>query len=233
MATSAGPSPVPRAVVSIAAAAVGCPDSPHEHGHRSISAKDLFDWLAACLLLFGLAPALIAIAAAVKLSSPGPVLFKQERRGRNGAVFCIFKFRTMRAECEDRLAERQTERNDARVTKVGHVLRRTSMDELPQLLNVLRGEMSLVGPRPHALGMTIGGRTMAELVPAYPQRYRVKPGMTGLAQINGFRGPLDTAEHLAHRIRWDLEYVSNRSLLLDLRIIARTAFKVANDPNAC
>ncbi|MCB4821356.1 sugar transferase [Roseicella aerolata] len=194
--------------------------------------KDVFDFLLGLVLLVLLSPVLLAVAAAVKLSSAGPVLFVQDRWGQNGSVIRVFKFRTMRVECEDRLAARQTERNDPRVTPVGHVLRRTSLDELPQLLNVVRGEMSLVGPRPHALGMTVEGRPNAEAVPAYFQRYRAKPGITGLAQIKGYRGPADTIEHLAQRVRYDIEYIASSSLLLDLCILAKTGFKMLHDPSA-
>jgi lipopolysaccharide/colanic/teichoic acid biosynthesis glycosyltransferase len=225
--------------VALAGAEASIPASPgHEksefraRGRRFASAKDVFDLALALFLLVVFAPALLAISVAVKLSSPGPAFFVQERWGLNCSIIRVFKFRTMRAECEDRRAAQQTERNDRRVTRVGHVLRRTSLDELPQLLNVVRGEMSLVGPRPHALGMTIEGRPNAEVVPAYFQRYSAKPGITGLAQVKGYRGPVDTAEHLAQRVRYDLEYIANRSLLLDLRILTQTALKVAHDPSA-
>lgn len=231
MATSTNSLPLAGAGPSFADFA-GAERTLRASGRRSASVKDAFDLLLASALLLVFAPVLLVFAAAVKLSSPGPVLFAQDRWGLNGSVIRVFKFRTMRVECEDRLAERQTERNDPRVTRVGRVLRRTSLDELPQLLNVVRGEMSLVGPRPHALGMRVGGRPNTEVVPAYFQRYRAKPGMTGLAQIKGYRGPADTAEHLAERVRYDLEYIAKRSLLLDLRILARTALKIAHDPNA-
>jgi len=199
---------------------------------RFASAKDVFDFFGALFLILALAPVLLAVALAVKLSSPGPVLFAQQRWGVNGTRIRVFKFRSMRVECEDQLARRQTEKNDPRVTRVGHVIRRTSLDELPQLFNVLRGEMSLVGPRPHALGMTVEGRPNAEVVPSYFQRYRAKPGITGLAQIKGYRGPANTAEHLAQRVRYDLEYFEDRSLLLDLRILFQTISKVVHDPSA-
>jgi lipopolysaccharide/colanic/teichoic acid biosynthesis glycosyltransferase len=200
---------------------------------RFTFSKDVFDFVLALGLLVALAPVLLIVAAAVKLSSPGPVLFSQERWGLNGTRIRVFKFRSMRVECSDALARRQTERNDPRVTRIGRFIRRTSLDELPQLLNVLRGDMSLVGPRPHALGMTVEGRPNAEVVPTYFRRYRAKPGITGLAQVKGYRGPADTTEHLTQRVRYDLEYIGSRSMLLDLRILMQTAAKVAHDPSAC
>jgi lipopolysaccharide/colanic/teichoic acid biosynthesis glycosyltransferase len=199
---------------------------------RYFTPKDVFDVVLGSLLLVVLSPVLFAVAIAVKLSSPGPVLFVQQRWGVNGSIIHVFKFRTMRVECEDRVAARQTERNDPRVTRVGHILRKTSLDEPPQLLNVVLGEMSLVGPRPHALGMTVEGRPNAEAVPGYFQRYRAKPGITGLAQVKGYRGPADTTEHLAQRVRYDMDYIANSSLLLDLRILAQTGLKILHDPSA-
>jgi lipopolysaccharide/colanic/teichoic acid biosynthesis glycosyltransferase len=166
------------------------------------------------------------VAVAVWISSPGPVLFRQPRRGLDGAVITVLKFRTLRADCEDRLGTRQVENDDPRLTRIGAVLRRTSLDELPQLVNVLRGDMSLVGPRPHAVGMTVGGRPNAELLADYMQRYAVKPGITGLAQVNGHRGRVDTAEQLRSRLDYDLRYIQHCSLLLDLRILFVTALQI-------
>jgi lipopolysaccharide/colanic/teichoic acid biosynthesis glycosyltransferase len=195
-------------------------------------AKDVLDRAIAFSALVAAAPAILGIAAAIKATSKGPVLFKQKRRGRDGEIIEVFKFRSMRADMEDQLCLQQTQRNDPRVTRVGDFLRRTSLDELPQLLNVLRGDMSLVGPRPHALNMTVEGLPNMLAVQGYTGRYAVKPGITGLAQVNGYRGPADTIEHLERRVHWDLEYIASRTLLLDLQIMLRTATLVLRDPNA-
>jgi len=200
-------------------------------GGRSVL-KTAFDGIGAAILLVFLLPLLMLIAVSVKLGSGGPVLFRQKRWGLDGSVIGVYKFRTMYADREDQMCQRQTTRGDARVTPVGRFLRRTSLDELPQLLNVLKGEMSLVGPRPHALGMTVNGQPNAEIVPTYFDRYRVKPGITGWAQINGYRGAVDSAEHLAHRVNLDLHYIQNWSLWLDVKILFLTVFKVFSDRNA-
>jgi lipopolysaccharide/colanic/teichoic acid biosynthesis glycosyltransferase len=204
-----------------------------EIGTIGWNSKACVDFFVVAILLIILLPLLALISLAVKLSSPGPVLFKQRRWGLGGSIIIwVYKFRSMRVECADALAARQTAVNDERVTPVGRFIRKTSLDELPQLLNVLRGEMSLVGPRPHALGMTVEGRPNVDAVPAYFQRYRVKPGITGLAQIKGYRGPADTIEHLSGRVRLDLEYIERRSFWLDLQILVLTGLKVLNDTNA-
>ncbi len=169
-----------------------------------------------------LAPALLAISIAIRMDSPGPVLFKQRRHGYMNEEVLVWKFRSMRAEMSDYSAARQISADDDRVTKAGRFLRRTSLDELPQLWNVLRGEMSLVGPRPHAIGMLTGGAEASKLVESYAHRHRMKPGLTGWAAVNGSRGPLDTPEAVRRRVCLDLEYIERQSLWLDLAIMART-----------
>jgi lipopolysaccharide/colanic/teichoic acid biosynthesis glycosyltransferase len=177
--------------------------------------------VAAGLLLFCL-PGLLLIALAIKWTSPGPVLFRQMRYGRGGAVFEILKFRTMHVDRGDRSGVTQTRANDPRVTSIGRWLRRSSLDELPQLWNVLRGDMSLVGPRPHVPGMLGGGKLYEELVPYYFERLQVRPGVTGLAQVNGLRGSTEDAAVAIARIDSDLAYIAHWSLALDIRILWRT-----------
>jgi lipopolysaccharide/colanic/teichoic acid biosynthesis glycosyltransferase len=181
--------------------------------------KRSLDIAGASLLILAAGPLLLAIAAAVRLSSPGPILFKQPRYGLNAELFQIYKFRTMRVEAEDRSGVAQTRRNDPRVTSIGKALRRLNLDELPQLFNVLRGDMSLVGPRPHVPGMRAAGRLYEHLVPHYHLRHRMRPGMTGLAQINRLRGSTSDAKFAKARIEYDIAYANNWSLLLDLRIL--------------
>jgi lipopolysaccharide/colanic/teichoic acid biosynthesis glycosyltransferase len=165
---------------------------------------------------------LFGIAVAIKLNSAGPVFFMQDRRGRNGTTFRCFKFRSMYHKDTDHVCHVQTRQHDPRVTGFGRWLRRYSLDELPQLFNVVVGQMSLVGPRPHALGTNIDGRLLHEIAEDYPLRYSVKPGITGWAQVNGWRGILDTEEKVMQRVRHDLHYIENWSLLLDIRILLRT-----------
>ncbi|WP_051362122.1 exopolysaccharide biosynthesis polyprenyl glycosylphosphotransferase [Solimonas soli] len=196
-------------------------------------AKAAEDYLLGGLLVLLLSPLLALIALAVRLDSPGPILFRQPRHAWNNAEFDVFKFRTMRWNPQGAPQPlRQTERGDPRVTRVGRFLRRTSLDELPQLFNVLRGEMSLVGPRPHAVDMRTEERLGSEIVETYAHRHRVKPGLTGLAQVRGYRGATHTAEQLRRRIEADLEYVEHWSLWLDLQILARTAWIVIRGHNA-
>ncbi|HQT76004.1 MAG: undecaprenyl-phosphate glucose phosphotransferase [Rhodospirillales bacterium 20-64-7] len=187
--------------------------------------------LSAGVLLF-ISPVMLAIAVAIKLTSKGPVFFKQRRLGYNNRVIEVLKFRSMYTHLADADATLQAFRGDKRVTKVGAWLRKTSMDELPQLLNVLRGDMSLVGPRPHALATTAGGMALEEAVPVYASRHRVKPGITGWAQVHGYRGALDTVDKIVHRVNHDLYYIENWSLALDLKILWRTARLVFADDNA-
>jgi Undecaprenyl-phosphate glucose phosphotransferase len=179
--------------------------------------------------LVALSPALVAIAVAVRLDSPGPALFKQRRHGYLNEEVLVWKFRSMKTELTDHTASRQVTANDDRVTRVGGFLRRTSLDELPQLWNVLKGEMSLVGPRPHAIGMLAGGDEASKLVESYAHRHRMKPGLTGWAAVNGSRGPVDTPEAVRRRVWLDLEYVERQSLWLDLSIMLRTLPCVLGD----
>ncbi|HEY2024685.1 undecaprenyl-phosphate glucose phosphotransferase [Paraburkholderia sp.] len=181
--------------------------------------KEIFDRLFAALALLALAPLMLGIAIAVKLSSRGPVLFKQKRKGADGRVFTIYKFRSMRVHTEAKGTLSQATRNDKRVTKLGAFLRRTSLDELPQFFNVLLGDMSVVGPRPHALEHD---DLYQKVVAGYINRYRIKPGITGWAQINGFRGETDRIEKMERRVEHDLYYLGHWSFALDMRIIGAT-----------
>jgi Undecaprenyl-phosphate glucose phosphotransferase len=183
-------------------------------------------------LLTFISPVMLTIAAAIKLTSKGPVFFRQRRLGYNNRVIEVLKFRSMYTHLADANASQQTFRGDKRVTPVGTWLRKTSLDELPQLLNVLKGDMSLVGPRPHALATTAGGLALEEAVPVYASRHRVKPGITGWAQVNGYRGALDSVEKIVHRVNHDLYYIENWSLGLDLKILWRTVRLVFADDNA-
>jgi putative colanic acid biosynthesis UDP-glucose lipid carrier transferase len=182
----------------------------------------------ACLLLIALAPLFLLVAIAIKLESPGPLLFRQTRCGFNGRRFRIIKFRTMSVS-EDGESVQQAVAGDVRVTRVGKWLRRTSIDELPQLLNVLRGQMSIVGPRPHALAHD---REFDKVVRNYAFRQRVKPGLTGWAQIHGFRGPTPNPESVRRRVEHDLWYIDHWSLWLDILILLRTAIELARGRNA-
>jgi Undecaprenyl-phosphate glucose phosphotransferase len=192
-------------------------------------AEDLF---LSCLIMLLTMPLFAAIAIAIKLDSPGPILFGQLREGHHKRIFKVWKFRTMHHSARDEQAVRQTSRNDSRVTKVGRLLRRLSLDELPQLINVIRGEMSVVGPRPHALGMTSVGLPMTQVLEGYESRLRVKPGITGWAQVNGCRGEVDSHDKLRCRVSLDCYYIDNWSLSLDLRIIARTLVLFLFDSDA-
>jgi Undecaprenyl-phosphate glucose phosphotransferase len=189
---------------------------------RSRLEKAIFDRVFAVVTLVGLSPLFVLIALAVKLSSKGPVLFTQRRKGADGRAFWIFKFRTMRVHTEQAGVVRQASRNDPRITRVGSFLRRTSLDELPQFLNVLRGEMSVVGPRPHAIEHD---DQYQKIVDGYIHRYRVKPGITGWAQVNGFRGETDRIEKMRGRVEHDLYYLRNWSFALDMRIVIATVQK--------
>ncbi|WP_373278240.1 sugar transferase [Sphingobium fuliginis] len=184
--------------------------------------KRFFDIVVATAATIALSPALIAAALAVKLTSPGPIIFRQPRIGRDARPFNIYKFRSMRTEASDRKADKLTARDDDRVTAVGRFLRKTSIDELPQLFNVLRGDMSIVGPRPHAAAAKAGDRLYWEVDERYWERHCIKPGMTGLAQVRGHRGSTDHHQDLIDRLQSDLEYVTKWSIWRDLRIIVAT-----------
>lgn len=181
--------------------------------------KRIFDRLFALAALTALAPVMLVIAAMVKLSSPGPVFFRQKRKGIDGHEFEIYKFRSMKVHKEEAGRITQATRRDPRITAVGAFLRRTSLDELPQFFNVLRGDMSVVGPRPHALEHD---DLYQKVVAGYINRYRIKPGITGWAQINGFRGETDRIEKMERRVEHDLYYLGHWSFALDMRIIGAT-----------
>ena len=190
--------------------------------------KTASDFVIAGASLVILSPLMLLIAAAIKLTSPGPVLFKQRRYGLDGKEIVVYKFRTM-SVLEDGADLRQATRHDPRITPVGRLLRRTSLDELPQLVNVLQGRMSVVGPRPHAVAHNEQYR---KLIDGYMVRHKVKPGLTGWAQVNGFRGETDTVEKMEKRVEHDLAYLRHWSLRLDLVIILKTVLVVFNDKQA-
>lgn len=193
----------------------------HRSSHpAAIFGKEVIDRVIAFTALLVLLPMFLCIAAAVKLSSPGPVFFRQPRHGWNGEVINVWKFRSMRLHDEDEVTQ-QAQRGDARVTAVGRFIRKTSIDELPQLINVLLGEMALVGPRPHAVSHN---QYYSDKILAYMARHRVKPGITGLAQVSGLRGETQTLEKMARRVEKDLEYINHWSLWLDLKILIKTPF---------
>lgn len=184
--------------------------------------KRLEDLVLASLALVLALPVMLLVALAIRLDSPGPVLFRQKRYGYNNKLIEVFKFRSMYCDKTDANAERQTTRNDDRITRVGRFIRRTSLDELPQLFNVLVGSMSMVGPRPHATATKAAGILFEDAVKEYTARHRVKPGITGWAQINGYRGETDTLEKIEKRVEYDLQYIENWSIWFDLYILFRT-----------
>ena len=188
-------------------------------------AKAIEDRVLGGPILLAIAPVMLAIALLIRLDSPGPVLFRQKRYGFNNELIEVLKFRTMYHELGDTRGEQLTRRDDPRITRVGAFLRRTSLDELPQFLNVVRGEMSIVGPRPHAVAAKAGPLLYQEAVKHYDARHRVKPGITGWAQVNGWRGETNTLEQIRKRVEHDLYYIDNWSLALDLRIIALTVLR--------
>jgi putative colanic acid biosysnthesis UDP-glucose lipid carrier transferase len=190
--------------------------------------KRISDIVLASLILVLISPLLLAIAVGVKLSSPGPIIFRQRRNGLDGEEIIVYKFRSMRA-MDDGPTVKQATRGDARITAFGAFLRRTSMDELPQFINVLQGRMSIVGPRPHAVAHN---ELYRQLIKAYMVRHKVKPGITGWAQVHGHRGETNTVDKMQARVEYDLEYLRNWSLGLDLQIIARTIIVVLRGSNA-
>lgn len=187
-----------------------------------------FDLALAVPLLVFLGPLMLIVTAAIRLESPGPALFRQTRVGQGNRQFRIFKFRSMRAELNDEAGSRSASRDDERITRVGAFIRRTSIDELPQLLNVIAGHMSLVGPRPHALGSLAGGELFWDVSERYWLRHSLKPGITGLAQIRGFRGATTNRDDLQQRLRCDLEYLSNWSVWTDALILLKTLRVIAH-----
>lgn len=180
------------------------------------------DYVLGALILLLISPVMLGIALAVKLTSKGPVLYQQRRHGWNGEEIWVYKFRSMVVHAEQHGQVTQAQKSDARITPLGAFLRRTSLDELPQFINVLQGRMSIVGPRPHAL---VHNEHYKELVPGYMLRHKVKPGITGWAQINGFRGETDTLDKMEKRVEYDLHYIENLSTGLDLKIIFATVFR--------
>ena len=194
--------------------------------------KEIEDKILALLILFFVAPLLVLVSIAVKLDSRGQIFFKQHRYGFNNSLIEVWKFRTMHVSDESHGAILQATRDDPRVTRVGRFLRRTSLDELPQFFNVLMGDMSIVGPRPHAIEHLYDGSQLANAVARYAARHRVKPGITGWAQVNGWRGETDTIEKLRTRVEHDLYYIENWSIWFDIWIIFRTFTLVIKDDHA-
>ncbi len=195
-------------------------------------AKRAFDLFFATLALVLLSPLMLATAIAIRATSPGPALFRQKRYGFNNEVIDVLKFRSMYTDKTDADARVAVTRGDPRVTPIGRFIRKSSIDELPQLFNVLRGELSLVGPRPHALGANTDNKLWDQVIDGYFARHKVKPGVTGWAQINGWRGECDTPDKIRHRIESDLYYIENWSLALDLYILFLTPFRLLNTEHA-
>jgi Undecaprenyl-phosphate glucose phosphotransferase len=195
-------------------------------------AKRSFDIFFSLLGIAVFSPIMIAAAIAIKLDSKGPVLFRQKRHGFNNEVIEVYKFRSMYADQSDPTAKKTVTRNDPRVTRVGRFIRKTSIDELPQFFNALRGNLSLVGPRPHAVSAQSHNKLFNEVVDGYFARHRVKPGVTGWAQVNGWRGEIDNDEKIRMRTEYDLAYIENWSLLFDLRILLLTPIRLLNTENA-
>jgi len=193
-----------------------------------LALKRALDLVIAAGMLVALSPLFALVAALIRLDSPGPVIFRQRRKGFTGREFSIFKFRTM-SVLEDGSVVTQARRNDPRVTRIGGILRASSIDELPQLVNVLRGQMSIIGPRPHAIAHDDG---YTKLIANYAFRQHVKPGLTGWAQVNGYRGETARVEQMEKRVECDLWYIKNWSFWLDLRILILTGFELLRRRNA-
>ena len=195
-------------------------------------AKRTFDLVIGTLALIALSPVMVATAIAIKLTSPGPVFFRQKRFGFNNEVIDVWKFRSMYTDQTDFAATKVVTKGDPRVTSVGRFIRKASIDELPQLFNVLKGELSLVGPRPHAVNAQTENRMWDQVVDGYFARHKVKPGVTGWAQINGWRGEIDTPEKIRKRVEHDIHYIENWSVLFDLKILALTPIRLLDTENA-
>ena len=195
-------------------------------------AKRAFDLIVGAIALVLLSPLMLAAAIAIKIDSKGPVFFRQKRYGFNNEVISVFKFRSLRHEMADPDAKTVVTKGDPRVTRIGRFIRKTSIDELPQLFNVLKGELALVGPRPHAVNAHTSQRLWNDVVDGYFARHKVKPGVTGWAQINGWRGEVDTPEKLRKRVDHDLYYIENWSILFDAMILLKTPFALAKGENA-
>jgi Undecaprenyl-phosphate glucose phosphotransferase len=197
----------------------------------SYTLKMIEDVVLGTLLLLLSAPIFLIAGLAIKLESPGPIFFRQKRYGFNDNLIEVWKFRTMYHDHTDHYADLQVTRNDPRVTRIGAILRRTSLDELPQLINVLKGDMSIVGPRPHPLRVKAAGKLFSDAVARYSARHRVKPGITGWAQVNGWRGETDTLEKIQRRVEFDIAYIDNWSIWFDLKIILLTIPALLRDEN--
>ena len=194
--------------------------------------KTMFDRVIAGAAIVVLAPVMLAVAAAIRLESTGPILFKQKRYGFNNELIEVFKFRSMYANRCDANAATLVSKGDPRVTRVGRFIRKTSLDELPQLFNVLTGQLSLVGPRPHATQAKADNTLYEQVVDGYFARHRVRPGITGWAQVNGWRGETDTREKIEQRVKYDLDYIDHWSLMFDVAILLRTPFALFKNENA-
>ncbi len=205
-------------------------DKPISGWHYIV--KMLLDKTLSALILLIISPIMALIALGIKLDSPGPVFFKQKRYGFNSQLIEVLKFRSMRTDMQDENAEKLTTKNDPRVTRFGAFLRRTSLDELPQFINVIKGDMSIVGPRPHATMAKAAGKLYQDQVAKYAVRHKVTPGITGWAQVNGWRGETDTEEKIQKRVEYDIFYINNWSIFLDIRIIFRTLLVFMNQKNA-
>jgi Undecaprenyl-phosphate glucose phosphotransferase len=205
----------------LAAAPLADVQGPVDDDRRAFN-KRLQDLIFGLTALVLLSPVMAGVALAIRMDGPGPIFFRQRRHGFNHEEIVVWKFRSMKPESADATASRQVTHDDDRITRIGKFIRKTSLDELPQLLNVITGEMSLVGPRPHAIGMKTGHVESARLVAEYAHRHRIKPGMTGWAAIHGSRGPLHTAQDVRRRVQLDIDYVENQSFWLDLWIMAVT-----------
>lgn len=222
--TAFGP-PAGRQTVSVADVAVESYAAPQPRQNPlgvEVAMKRAMDIAVSLTALLVLMPVMLTVALLIRLDSPGSPLFTQVRWGKDCRKIRVFKFRSMRTDLGDNTGVRQTVKDDPRITKIGAIIRKTNIDELPQLINVLKGDMSLVGPRCHAIGMLAAGIPYEDLVPNYHRRHSVKPGMTGLAQMRGLRGPTDRPGKARARIACDLHYIDNFSVIFDIRIMIGT-----------